>query len=131
MSVFLDTSFLIDIIQNKKNAVLILDKISDFIQFTGSINVHEFLVGAYGSINEQEELNSRRKVLSRLLILSFDEKSAEQSAIIESNLRKNGKFIGTADILIAGIMKANGINTIVTNNSKHFERIDELEILNY
>lgn len=131
MSVYLDTAFLIDIIQNNKGAVSLLEKLSDSIQFTGSINVHEFLVGAYGSNNEKKELQSRRKVLNKLFILSFDQKSAEESAIIEGNLRKEGNFIGTADILIAGIMKSNGIKTIVTNNSKHFEKIEDLEILTY
>ena len=131
MSVFLDTAYLIDIIQKKKSAVALLVKISDSIQFTGTINVHEFLVGAYGSNNEENELKSRRKVLARLLILPFDEKSAEESAIIESKLRKNGNLIGTADILIARIMKANGIKMIVTNNIKHFEQIEDIKILTY
>ena len=42
MSVFLDTAFLIDIIQNEESAASVLEKISDSIQFTGSINIHEF-----------------------------------------------------------------------------------------
>lgn len=70
-------------------------------------------------------------MLNKVIILSFDQKSAEESTLIENNLRKQGYFIGTADILIAGTMKSNGIKRIVTNDSKHFEKIADLEILTY
>jgi len=35
------------------------------------------------------------------------------------------------DILIAGIMLANGITKIITKNVNHFERIKEIKIIEY
>jgi len=128
---FLDTTFLIDVIQNQLKAVSMLKKISDSVHLTGSINVHEFLVGGYGAKFPEKEIQARKIVLRKLIILPFDEKSAEESAIIESNLRNSGEMIGTADILIAGIMKANGIKSILTNNFKHFEKIEGIDVISY
>ena len=65
------------------------------------------------------------------MILPYDEKSAEASSLIESSLRKSGEMIGTADILIAGIMKANGVKSIITTNVKHFNKIEGIEVMTY
>jgi tRNA(fMet)-specific endonuclease VapC len=47
-----------------------------------------------------------------------------------SSLRKSGKTIGDADILIAAIViKNNG--TLVSNNTKHYEAIEELKLINW
>ena len=97
---YLDTTFLIDLLQKKSRTFEILKKITDSVLTTGTINVHEYLVGGYGAKDEIRELKARRKVLSKILILPYDEKSAEASSLIESSLRKSGEMIGTADILI-------------------------------
>lgn len=129
---FLDTSFLIDIIRGKVEAVKLLKKLDpNNPLITSAINVHEFLVGAHGSQNTEGELSARKKVLNKLFIVPFDEMSAEKSAEIEARLRTMGDLIGTADILIAGVMITNGISKIVTNNKKHFSRVEGLEVISY
>jgi predicted nucleic acid-binding protein len=40
-------------------------------------------------------------------------------------------MIDDNDILIAGIMLSNDIRKIITRNSKHFEKITELNIIKY
>ncbi len=129
---FLDTSFLIDIIRKlpaAENTVNLLDK--EGSHATSTIVVHEFLVGGYGARNSENEIAIRRKLLKKLLILPFDLRAAEASAKIEHQLRKKGKLIGGADILIAGTMVANKIETIVTRNPEHFDRISNITSITY
>lgn len=129
---FLDTSFLIDILRKHPSAELLLKQIiQDEPHVTNTIVMRELLVGAYGSSKPKAELKARNDLLKKILILSFDTKSAEQSAIIENRLRKSGKYIGGADILIAGTMIAYNISTIVTKNVKHFNRIPNITVETY
>ena len=126
---FLDTTFLIDIIRHYTPAKTVLDVIDqDGPHATNTIVVHEFLVGAYGARNPKEELAIRKTLLRKLIILPFDTASAEESAQIEDTLRQQGQPIGNADILIAGTMVAKNIITIVTRNTKHFEKIKNIKV---
>ena len=49
---------------------------------------------------------------------------------IYAGLRKEGKLINDADILIASIVKAHDA-VLVTNNEDHFSRIEGLKIENW
>ena len=60
-------------------------------------------------------------------IIPVTEISAQISAEIYANLRKKGKPLDDIDILIAGIAVSNNF-TLITHNTKHFERIDNLRI---
>lgn len=57
-------------------------------------------------------------------------RSVQISAGIEASLRKSGKGIGHTDTLIAGIALANKM-CLVTNNTRHFSRVKELEVINW
>ena len=54
----------------------------------------------------------------------------ETAAKIYVALTSTGKPIGDADILIAASCICNG-HTLVTDNTQHFERVDELQIVNW
>jgi len=126
---FLDTSFLIDVIRKHVPAKTLLDNLDkEGPHVTSTIVVHEFLVGAFGATNSEMELKVRNDLLSRIVILEFDLAAANQSAIIEADLRAKGEMIGGADILIAGTMISRGIYTIVTKNTRHFEKIPQINI---
>ena len=58
------------------------------------------------------------------------EESAKISGDIYADLRQKGITIGTSDILIAGIAIENGL-TLITNNEKHYEPIQGLNIDNW
>ena len=63
-------------------------------------------------------------------IISISEESAKISGVIYADLRQKGITIGTSDILIAGIAIENGL-TLITNNEKHYEPIQGLNIENW
>ncbi len=124
---FLDTSFLIDVIRKHAPAKTLLDDLDkEGPHVTNTIVAHEFLVGAFGATNSEMELKVRNNLLSRIVILDFDLAAATRSAIIEADLRAKGEMIGGADILIAGTMISRGISTVVTKNTRHFEKIPQV-----
>jgi tRNA(fMet)-specific endonuclease VapC len=126
---FLDTSFLIDVIRKHAPVKTLLDNLDkEGPHVTNTIVAHEFLVGAFGATNSEMELKARNDLLSRIVILEFDLAAANRSAVIEANLRAKGEMIGGADILIAGTMISRGISTIVTKNTRHFEKIPLINI---
>ena len=65
-----------------------------------------------------------------LLIFTIDNDVIEIASNLYSNLRKNGKTIGDADILIAAIVIKND-GTLVSNNTKHYEGINQLKLINW
>jgi predicted nucleic acid-binding protein len=59
-----------------------------------------------------------------------DRAMLDRACEIYSDLTKEGRIIEDADILIAAFCIANGY-TLVTDNTKHFERIPTLEVANW
>jgi len=62
--------------------------------------------------------------------LQFDEQAATIYGNIRANLERSGKIIGAMDLLIA----AHALNlslTLITNNSKEFNRVQNLALENW
>ena len=59
--------------------------------------------------------------------LPFDEKASPYYADIRANLSKRGELIGSNDLLIAAIARANGV-ILVTRNTDEFKRVIGLQI---
>lgn len=55
---------------------------------------------------------------------------AKSAAFIHAELKKSGNGIGHTDTLIAGTAITSGLQ-LITNNSKHFKRIQGFEIDNW
>jgi len=71
------------------------------------------------------------ETLSHLsLVWELDQRSASESAAICSELWSEGLPLDDADVLIAGIARANQL-VLVTNNTQHFRRIKDLDIVNW
>lgn len=64
------------------------------------------------------------------LILNPSYEAARMGGEIYATLRREGKLINDADILIASIVKAHDA-VLVTNNEEHFSRIEGLKIDNW
>ncbi len=124
--ILLDTTFLIDLLREKKNAISKAIELTDKSRLvTTYINVYEVLLGIYciEGIDYEKKLYGAELLLDKLEILTLDKKSALLSAKIGGKLMLEGKVIGDTDNLIAGIALSHGINTIVTRDREHFQRI--------
>ena len=66
-------------------------------------------------------------LLSEIQILPFYDLAAQIYGEVKADLQKKGTPIGPMDTLIAAHAKALNL-TLVTNNTKEFARVDELEL---
>lgn len=124
----LDTNAVIALIGRRSDALLARIEASD----TGSIAVssivaHELWYGAYRSQKVAFNLETLRLLFADLPILDFDREDARVAGEIRADLARQGTPIGPYDVLIAGQAKVRGL-TLVTNNTKEFERVADLTL---
>ena len=94
-----------------------------------AVNVYEVLKGFRWKKNKQFE-NKFNALLNHLQVYTIDDTAIDIASKLYAILRKKGISIGDADILIAAIVVANN-GTLVTNNIKHFENIEQLKVVNW
>lgn len=127
----LETTFIIDLLRGKeeiKNFKDELDKSEIFLS-VASPTIMEIWMGALMSklsLKEKEKIN---ELLSSLVVLSLEEKSAKEAGEIEAELLKSGAAVDIEDVMIAGICRANG-EKIVTRDQDYM-RISGLKIMKY
>lgn len=126
----LDSSFIIDFIRNDKSAIKILDSLKDEIFITTGVNVFEVLFGIYLK-GRKADVDVIKEFFDSLVVVNLDYKSADSASKIGVELRKAGKIIELNDILIAGMILANGCDKILTKNKEHFSRIKGLKVIDY
>jgi len=134
--IILDTSACIDYLKGNNEIKKCVLKQEDLIHIT-SITVYEVNIGLERTKRKisKKRYNELYKIwtefISGMEIFPMGYKEAELAAEIYDNLETQGQRIDDNDILIAGIMLANGIKKIITNNISHFERIKNIEIIPY
>jgi len=134
--IILDTSTCIDYLKGNKQLKKVLFEQENLIHIT-SITVYEVSIGlerTKSRISEQrykELYKSWMEFISGMEVFPLGFKEAEKAAEIYDLLESKGQIIDDNDILIIGIMLSNGINKIITKNIKHFEKIEDIEIINY
>jgi tRNA(fMet)-specific endonuclease VapC len=79
--------------------------------------------------NASKQLESFLELCEIAAIVPITKGSCNKSAEIYASLKKSGQIIDDVDILIAGICLEEKFD-LVTNTTKHFERIEDIEIVN-
>ncbi len=120
----IDSNVLIDFLKNKEYAVEILKGLKHYERGTSTICVGEILEG----LTLKKEKDKFARLVSLMTIYNVDLKVVVKFAEIRKKLRKDGKLIDNFDLLIAATCLANDL-TLITNNLKHFERVEGLKIL--
>ncbi|MGI4874899.1 MAG: type II toxin-antitoxin system VapC family toxin [Janthinobacterium lividum] len=93
------------------------------------ITYYESLSGLlYRDARQQMQQFQQLAALHQVVPLTIE--AVTISAQIEATLRSRGQSIGPTDTLIAGIALANGLQ-LATNNTRHFSRIDRLQLVNW
>lgn len=101
-------------------------------QFTSSITLGELIYGANRLRPRSTRLLTQieDKLVANLPILSFDAAAARRYGEIRALLESRGTHPGDADLRIASIALVRGL-TVVTANTRHFERIPGLSMENW
>ena len=90
----------------------------------------ELIYGAEKSIKRDENLEKVSSFLLPFEIIPFDDDAADYYGFIRADLEKKGTPIGPNDLLIASTaLSKDGI--LVTNNTKEFERVQNLRLENW
>jgi tRNA(fMet)-specific endonuclease VapC len=103
--------------------------INDPIKIT-VVTLMELYYGAYKSQKVTANLARLKMIERNMEIISSDEKSAEIFGMIKADLENRGIPLDDFDIMIASCALVHNL-TLVTNNIKHFKRIDGLKLTNW
>ncbi|MDX9795754.1 MAG: type II toxin-antitoxin system VapC family toxin [Sulfurimonadaceae bacterium] len=126
----LDTNTVIYFFKGLGNISKNLFAVSPKDIFIPSIVVYELEVGIAKSNDSQKREEQLKRLLSQINVIDFTQKEAIESAKIRANLEKKGTPIGAMDVLIAGCAKANNL-ILVTRNTKEFERVENLRMVDW
>jgi tRNA(fMet)-specific endonuclease VapC len=92
----------------------------------------ELYFGAYNSSQVEHNLKRIQNFFATPgpSVLPLDENTLDNFGKFKAELRRKGQPIGDIDLLIAGVAISQGL-TVITNNTKHFERIPGISLDNW
>ena len=134
--IVLDTNACIDYLNGVNNIREVLKNQGELVHLT-SISIYEVSIGLERTKRKisQKRFDEMNKVwldfISGMEIYSLGYKEAIKAAQIFDGLESRGELIDDNDILICGIMLANGISKILTRNIKHFEKVEGIQVIRY
>ena len=112
----------------------VTEKVDEHLKEYGYINLsiityYEILNGLLYK-DAKKQMTRFEKFVKLNKVIPVTIRTAKVAAKIQADLRTKGTVIGHTDTLIAGIAIANKLQ-LITNNTKHFQRIKGLRIDNW
>ena len=130
MRYMLDTNICIYAIKHKPGQVFMRLQEHDLIDICiSSVTYAELVHGVEKSKAIEKNRVALALLLANIEIMNFDSLAAESYGKIRADLEKAGTPIGPLDMMIAGHAMALDY-TVVTNNTKEFERVKGLKLEN-
>jgi predicted nucleic acid-binding protein len=124
--ILIDTCVIIEHLRKQNKQKSVLHKIADDYDFiTSSIVEYELWAGATNIDKKRDAKN----ILQLFEIIPFTSDIARAAGEIYQQLKKKNKIIEIRDIFIASTAIINGL-PVATFNVDHFERVEELELIN-
>jgi tRNA(fMet)-specific endonuclease VapC len=130
MKYFLDTSTIIDIFNGNKEALFNLDITPIQDVYTSALVYTELAAGMQGIRPNSVADKMAQNFMKWATVEPFGRDAALIAGELLPHLSKSGKPIGQMDTLIAAHALAVGA-TLVTANTKHFQRIPGLTVSNW
>ncbi len=106
----LETSFLIDMMQGRPEAVALaqeIDRSGEPIVLP-SPGLFELWVGAGRSRRSRAEMEKIDSLVAAFDVLLFSDADAKEAGLLQARLSLAGATLGTVDVLLAGMAKARG-----------------------
>jgi tRNA(fMet)-specific endonuclease VapC len=128
MKYMLDTNICIGLIRNKPHSLIQRLTACDLGEVgVSSITIAKLAHGANKSDQVEKNLSALEQFLLPIEIVDFDQRASAAYGFIRAFLEREGKTIGSMDILIGAHALSLGV-TLVTNNVNEFQRIPKLKI---
>ncbi len=128
MNYMLDTNICIGLIRQKPQKLIQrLTRYEPGEIGVSSITVAELTHGVYKSNQVEQNLTALEQFLLPIEIADFDQNASIAYGSIRAYLERQGKTIGSMDILIGAHALSLGV-VLVTNNVGEFQRIQKLKV---
>jgi predicted nucleic acid-binding protein len=123
--ILLDSSVVIELFRKKDKKKTLFYSISQSYSdlCISSITYYEVGIG-----NRKSHFNYWKKLSDKLTVIPFDKACSITAISIYTDLKSTNKMIDFADILIGATALTHNI-PIATLNTKHFQRINKLELI--
>lgn len=127
----LDTNAIIDVFKKEPKVLRLIENTDEDFCST-IINYQEIMFGLdLENLKHTIEENFYDNFFNGIFLFILNKPSSKKSSEIFWHLRKEGKIIGKADCIIAGILLDSNVNKIITKNIKHFKKIKGLKVITY
>lgn len=130
MPYLLDTNAISEVMRPRPNPEFVswLQRLPREEQYTSSVVVGELFAGAFASQAPTKWLERvETRILPRLTVLSFDVTVARVYGELRAQLRRGGRTLDEADLMIASTALAHDL-TLVSANVRHFARVPGLDL---
>ena len=128
MKYLVDTDWAIDYLHNADRTVRRLEALFTNGVGLSIISLAELYDGLAGSRNPDADALALRLFLEAVDVVPLDDAACRVFGEERARLREEGNLIGDMDILIGATAVRNGL-TLLTNNRRHFERMQGLNIV--
>ena len=127
-----DTSFIIDLLRGDENAKRLLDIVEKEArpQKVSSVTVLELYEGVARSQTPETKRERIFEILETKHVVSADHTVMRKAGKLSGELINDGERIEREDCVIAATALLND-EPVITRNTKHFGRIDSLEVRSY
>ncbi len=126
----LDTNIVIYIIKQRPAELLTTFNTHANHLCISTITLAELMHGVEKSEKQEHNLLQVEDFISRLNVVTYDEKAAAHYGEIRADLEREGNIIGVNDLHIAGHARSSGL-ILVTNNEREFNRVKALRVENW
>jgi tRNA(fMet)-specific endonuclease VapC len=130
MNYLIDTDILIYSLKNINNVNKKFIERRNSPKSISVITYGELIYGAKKSKNVESNLAKIHRIAEIFPIIEISTSIIETYGELKASLEKSGNIINDMDLLIASTAITHNF-ILVTNNEKHFKRIDALEIENW
>jgi predicted nucleic acid-binding protein len=123
-----DTGIFIEHLRSKNKLSTTLYKISENKSlYISSVTLYELYMGATTEAKQRDV----KLIIGNFTILPFTDVIATRAAMLYHHLRLSNKMIEFRDLFIAATCITHELPIVTLNKKKHFDRIDELEIISF
>lgn len=130
MTYLLDTDTIISLLRGDRSIANHIRNVGDEHIATTVINLAELYFGAFNSTHVNENLSAVDGFRLATRILEFEESAAVIFGKVKATLKRQGNLVTDSDLFIAAIALSTN-SVLVTNNVRHFHRIEGLDWENW
>jgi len=126
----LDTDTVIYSLKGHPTVKINLERHRNAILKISVVTLMELYYGAYKSQKVMSNLGKIKSIEEAIEIVPLGRESAEVFAMLKATLQKAGTSLDDFDLILAACAFAHDL-VLVTNNIKHFKRIEGLRLANW